>query len=72
MTGTNKLVEHPSLVTTTFTEHGGRTTMHCLVRYDSKQTRDIVIQTGMETGAAASYDEIARMLARLRATRSLH
>ena len=55
--------EHPSVVTTTFTERGGKTTMHCLVRYDSKQTRDIVIQTGMEKGAASSYDEIERMLA---------
>jgi uncharacterized protein YndB with AHSA1/START domain len=57
--------EHPSVVTTTFTEADGKTTMHCLVRYDSKQTRDIVLSTGMEHGAAASYDEIERMLGEL-------
>lgn len=56
--------EHPSLVTTTFTEHGGKTTMHCLARYDSKATRDLVTASGMERGAGASYDEIERMLAR--------
>jgi len=54
--------DHPALVTTTFTEANGKTTMHCLVRYDSKQTRDIVLSTGMDKGAAASYDEIERML----------
>jgi uncharacterized protein YndB with AHSA1/START domain len=55
--------DHPSTVTTTFTEANGKTTMHLLARYDSKQTRDIVLSTGMERGAAASYDEIERMLA---------
>ncbi len=55
--------EHPSVVTTTFTEQNGKTTMHCLCRYDSKQTRDIVLSTGMEHGAASSYDEIERMMA---------
>jgi uncharacterized protein YndB with AHSA1/START domain len=55
--------DHPAVVQTTFTEQGGKTTMHCLVRYDSKETRDIVLQSGMEVGAAASYDKIERMLA---------
>lgn len=55
--------DHPSVVTTTFTEQNGKTTMHCLVRYDSKETRDIVLSTGMEHGAAASYDAIDRLLA---------
>jgi uncharacterized protein YndB with AHSA1/START domain len=59
--------EHPALVTTTFTEADGKTTMKCLVHYDSKQTRDIVLSSGMEHGAAAGYDEIERMLATRRA-----
>lgn len=56
--------DHPSVVTTTFTEANGKTTMHCRVNYDTKETRDIVLATGMEHGAAASYDEIDRMLAK--------
>ena len=55
--------EHPGLVTTTFTETRGRTTMHSLISYDSKQTRDIVLGSGMEHGAAAGYDQIEVMLA---------
>jgi uncharacterized protein YndB with AHSA1/START domain len=55
--------EHPAVITTTFTEANGKTTMNVLCRYDSKQTRDIVLSSGMEHGAAASYDEIERMLA---------
>ena len=62
--------EHPSVVTTTFTEANGTTTMKCLVRYDSKQTRDIVLQSGMEHGAGASYDKIEEMLAERRAKAS--
>lgn len=54
--------DHPSVITTTFTEANGKTTMKVLCRYDSKQTRDIVLSTGMEHGAAASYDEVERML----------
>ena len=56
--------EHPSLVTTTFTETDGKTTVRILVRYDSKETRDIVLQSGMESGAAAGYDMIEEMLAK--------
>lgn len=54
--------EHPSLVTTTFNEADGKTTVRILVRYDSQQTRDIVLQSGMESGAAAGYDKIEEML----------
>ncbi len=54
--------EHPSLVTTTFTERGGTTTMKLVASYDSKETRDIVLASGMESGAAAGYDHIERML----------
>ena len=55
--------EHPGLVTTTFTEQDGKTTVNILVRYDSKQTRDIVLSSGMESGAAAGYDRIEELLA---------
>jgi uncharacterized protein YndB with AHSA1/START domain len=54
--------DHPAVITTTFTEANGKTTMNVLCRYDTKETRDIVLSSGMEHGAAASYDEIERML----------
>jgi uncharacterized protein YndB with AHSA1/START domain len=66
--------EHPALITTTFTERDGKTTMHLLARYDSKETRDAVLQSGMESGAAAGYDKIDELIApltRLTITREL-
>ena len=54
--------EHPSVITTTFTEKDGKTTMHLVAKYDSKQTRDIVLESGMESGAAAGYDQVENML----------
>jgi uncharacterized protein YndB with AHSA1/START domain len=62
--------EHPAVITTTFTEHDGKTKMELVARYDSKQTRDIVLGSGMEHGAAASYNKIDDMLAALISARS--
>jgi uncharacterized protein YndB with AHSA1/START domain len=53
--------DKPSVITTTFTEANGKTTMNVLCRYDSKETRDIVLASGMEHGAAAGYDKIEEM-----------
>ena len=55
-----------SQVTAVFVEEGGRTTMTATVLYPSKEVRDIVLQTGMEHGAAESYDKLAELLATLR------
>ena len=55
-----------SLVTSTLEEEDGRTRLTVTARYDSRATRDMVLQTGMEKGAATSYDrleEVARSLA---------
>jgi uncharacterized protein YndB with AHSA1/START domain len=55
-----------SLVTSTLEEEGGKTRLTVTARYDSQATRDMVLQTGMEKGAATSYDrleEVARSLA---------
>ena len=52
-----------SQVTAVFVEHDGKTTMTATVLYPSREIRDIVIQTGMEHGAAESYDKLAEMLA---------
>ena len=52
-----------SQVTATFVEQEGKTTFTATVLYPSKEVRDIVIQTGMEHGAAETYDRLAELLA---------
>jgi len=52
-----------SVVTTVFTEQGGKTTMTVTVEYPSAEVRDIVMRSGMEHGAAESYDKLAELLA---------
>ena len=51
-----------SLVTTQFIEEAGKTTVTITVRYESKQIRDAVIASGMEHGAAETYDRLAEYL----------
>ena len=56
-----------SLVTVAFTEEKGKTRMTLVAEYPSIEVRDMVLGTGMEYGAALSYDrldEIAAELAR--------
>ena len=52
-----------SVVTSVFTEQNGKTTLTATVEYPSREVRDIVISTGMEHGAAESYDKLAELLA---------
>jgi uncharacterized protein YndB with AHSA1/START domain len=49
-------------VTSVLTENGGQTTMVATMRYPSREVRDAVIQSGMEQGAAESYDKLAEVL----------
>lgn len=59
-----------SVVTTVFTEERGKTRLTVTARYPSKDVRDMVLSTGMEKGAALSYDrleEVAQELHRSRA-----
>jgi len=54
-----------SVVTQILTEEAGKTRLTLTARYESKETRDFVLSTGMEKGAALSYDrleEVAREL----------
>jgi uncharacterized protein YndB with AHSA1/START domain len=51
-----------SQVTTVLVEDAGRTTLTATVLYPSQEIRDIVIRTGMEHGAAESYDKLAELL----------
>jgi uncharacterized protein YndB with AHSA1/START domain len=52
-----------SQVTAVFVEQGGKTTLTATVLYPSKEVRDAVINSGMEHGAAESYDKLAELLA---------
>ena len=56
-----------SIVTTRLVEHDGKTTLTATVLYPSRQVRDAVIASGMEHGAAESYDRLAEQLASRRA-----
>ena len=52
-----------SLVTAILVEDRGRTTLTATVLYPSQEVRDAVIKSGMEHGAAESYDKLAEYLA---------
>ncbi|HVU02513.1 MAG TPA: SRPBCC family protein [Polyangiaceae bacterium] len=49
--------------TITFEEHGDRTTLTMLLRYASRQVRDFVLKTPMETGVNAGFDRLAELVA---------
>jgi uncharacterized protein YndB with AHSA1/START domain len=52
-----------SVVTTVLDEKSGRTTLTATILYASQEVRDAVVKSGMEHGAAESYDRLAEMLA---------
>jgi uncharacterized protein YndB with AHSA1/START domain len=56
-----------SQVTTVLVEQGGQTTLRATILYPSQEVRDIVIKTGMEHGAAETYDKLAELLPALAA-----
>ena len=59
--------DSPSVVTAEFSEERGKTRLTATVRYPSKEVRDMVLGTGMSTGAGLSYDRLEDLLARLQA-----
>lgn len=56
--------EYPgeSIVTSVLTEEMERTTLTVTVTYPSREVRDMVAMSGMEHGAAESYDRLAELL----------
>lgn len=52
----------PAVNTVTFTEEEGGTLMTITTVYPSKEVRDFVLGTGMESGAAESFDRLAEHL----------
>jgi uncharacterized protein YndB with AHSA1/START domain len=51
--------------TGTLVEQDGKTTFTATILYESKEQRDAVIETGMQRGAAVTYDRLAEHLASL-------
>jgi uncharacterized protein YndB with AHSA1/START domain len=52
----------PAVNTVTFSEEDGRTLVTVITVYPTKEIRDFVLGTGMEQGAAESYDRLAEHL----------
>lgn len=55
-----------ALNTLVLEERDGKTLMTSTARYPSKETRDAVVESGMESGAAETFDRLAELLATLR------
>jgi uncharacterized protein YndB with AHSA1/START domain len=51
-----------ALVTTTFAEEGGITTMTAVIDFGSKEARDAAVKTGMTDGMEQSYQLLDRVL----------
>ncbi len=51
-----------ALGTFLFSEVGGKTTVTQIVRYQSREARDGVLKSGMESGVAASYERLAQLV----------
>ena len=50
-----------SLVDTTYVEHEGTTTLRAVITYDSPETVQMVLQSGMEEGMNSSYDALEKV-----------
>jgi uncharacterized protein YndB with AHSA1/START domain len=53
----------PAVNTMVLEERHAKTTMTITSRYNSKETRDAVIESGMEGGANESFDRLSELLA---------
>jgi len=51
-----------SVVTTTFTEQDGKTTVTMTQSFPSREIRDMVLKSGQDRGVAMSYDRLAELL----------
>ena len=57
--------QYESLEAMTLTERDGRTTLTTLVKHETKEARDGHIESGMEGGAAETFDRLEALLATL-------
>jgi uncharacterized protein YndB with AHSA1/START domain len=51
-----------ALITNVFTEEHGSTTVTMTHLYETREIRDMALESGMEVGVAASYDRLAGIL----------
>jgi uncharacterized protein YndB with AHSA1/START domain len=49
-------------ITTKFVEREGKTTLKIVMAFPTREIRDMVLSTGMEHGAAESYDNLEALL----------
>jgi uncharacterized protein YndB with AHSA1/START domain len=54
-------------VTLVLSESGGKTTLTMTIRYETKETRDMVLKSPMEKGVGISYDNLSGLLGELAA-----
>jgi uncharacterized protein YndB with AHSA1/START domain len=54
-----------SVVTSVLTEESGKTRLTATIEYPSQEVRDMVVSTGMEKGAALSYDRLEDLVGEL-------
>jgi len=54
-----------ALNTTTFTEEHGKTTLTITMLYNSREIRDGVLKSGMESGVTEAYNRLAELLPEL-------
>ena len=59
-----------SLITHVLEEEGGKTTSTITMHYESKEARDAVLASPMESGVSAGYEVLDRLLATLLASRT--
>ncbi len=57
--------DFPSTETLVLTESNGKTTLTATIKHLSKEARDGHLQSGMEAGAAISYERLEELLATL-------
>lgn len=50
------------VITSILSEHAGKTTLTTTMQYESQETRDAVLKSGMERGVAVSYDRLAAIV----------
>ena len=58
--GTPQPVE--SIITSTFVETAGRTTLTMVIRYPSPDVRDFMLKSGMEQGMSQSFQRLAGII----------
>jgi uncharacterized protein YndB with AHSA1/START domain len=58
---------HVSVETLTLTEESGRTTLNVVSVFDSKEDRDGMLNSGMESGASETWDRLAEYVQTLAA-----